>query len=215
MMPYLIPGACGFVLGMLLHWTRLDHPCGLKKAIALRRSHSTRSALYAAGCAVALTALLCYLAVIDVDTIVVYPLHLGVIAGGVLYGIAAGLCGFTPITAIAGIGSRCPVEALCTLAGAALAVMLPLPQNPLANQPPLSVSTLFQVTLDEPWLYGGGFLSLGCLGLLLMALAACIPGPKTCILTDEEVAEHAAALPMPEGILADVAVAILPESEID
>ena len=36
----------------------------------------------------------------------------------------------------------------------------------------------FEVTLDEPFLLGGGFLSQGCAGALLMAIAACIPSNR-------------------------------------
>lgn len=176
---YLLPGIPGLLLGLTLYWTGLSRPEGLRAAMALRCCHPLRSLLYAIGVPMALTALLCYLAVIDVDGITVLPLTAGALAGGALFGIAAGLCGFTPLTAFAGLGSSRWPEALCTLAGClAAALALPhltAPLEALRALPPQSATTLFEVTLDEPFLLGGGFLGQACAGLLLMAIAVCVP----------------------------------------
>lgn len=176
---YLLPGIPGLLLGLTLCWTGLSRPEGFRAALALRCCHPLRSLLYAIGVPMALTALLCWLAVIDVDGIVVLPLTAGALAGGALFGIAAGLCGFTPLTAFAGLGGSQAPEALCTLAGClAAALALPWltgPLDALRALPPQSAATLFQVTLDEPFLLGGGFLGQACAGLLLMAIAVCVP----------------------------------------
>lgn len=182
MKAYLLPGVCGLFLGLTLRWTGFHRPEGLQDALALRRSDALRSGLYALGLSIALTALLCWLAVIDVDEIEVLPLNAGVIAGGVLFGTAAGLCGFTPGTAFAGLGGGPALTALCVLAGCtAGAAALPLLAEPFAAlraMGPVSATTLFEVTLDEPFLLDGGFLGQGCAGLLLMVIAGCIPSPR-------------------------------------
>lgn len=187
MMEYILPGALGLLLGLILRWSRLSRPEGLRAALALRCSHALRSLLQAIGAGMALTALLMWLAVIDVDEVVPLPLSAGALAGGVIFGVAAALAGFTPMTAFAGAGSSHWTEALCTLAGClAGTLLLPLLERPLAalrDAPPHAAATLFRVTLDETYLLGGGFLGQACAGLLLMAIAVCIPSNRRAAAT--------------------------------
>ncbi len=190
-----LPGVTGLLLGLLIHWAGFSRSEGLRRALGLRRSDALRSGLTALGFAAAFTALLMWLAVIDVDTVEVLPLSGGALIGGALLGVGAGLCGFTPMTAFAGLGAGNAAEALCVLAGGFLGAMLPLPEGwlkPLHTLPPYVPATLFRVTLDEPFLLGGGFLGLGCLGLLLWAAAVCVPSPRPVILTEEDVQRRAA-----------------------
>lgn len=215
---YILPGILGLFLGLMGSWCGLVTPAGLRNALGLRRSYALRSALYALGAAMAMTALLCWLAMIDVDSIDVYPLSGGVLMAGGLFGLAAGLSGFTPLTGFAGAAHH-PLEALCVIAGALLTVQLPLPEGLFADLPPRIDATLFRVTLDEPFLLGGGFLGQACAGLLLMALAMCIPSPRVRLLTDEEIlrraqeASSAEDAPPPEEAPADTFVASLPGEE--
>lgn len=177
---YLLPGILGLLLGLTLHWTGFSCPQGLRNAIGLRRSHALRSALQTLGLLLALAALLMWLAVIDVDEITVLPVTPGILLGGALFGIAAGLCGFTPLTAFAGLGGGPAAEAVCVIAGGFLGVLLfpvlAAVQTALAE--PMLAATLFQTTLDEPFLLGGGFLGQACAGALLMAIALCIPSNR-------------------------------------
>lgn len=220
---YFFPGVLGLLLGLLLHWTGFSRATELRLALGLRRSWALRSGLTAVGWAMALTALLMWLAVIDVDTIEVLPLSLGALLGGGILGVAAGLSGFTPITAFAGLagspgGVGDALEALCVLAGCfAGTLLLPVLDGlfaPLQTAAPYAAATLFEVTLDEPWLLSGGFLGQGCAGLLLAVIALCIPSPKPVILTEEEVAskaEEAAVseeLPLPEDASAPEEVSV-------
>ena len=240
---YLLPGICGLLTGLTLRWTGLSAPDGLQRMWGLRRSAQLRSALYAVGASIALTALLSWLAVIDVDRIAVLPLHGGVLLAGAVFGAASGLCGFTPLTAFAGLGgprpgqSRHALEALCTMAGCFAGTLL-LPAlsgvfRELAALPPQSDATLFRITLDEPWLLGGGFTGHAMVGGVLMLIAACIPRPRVKILTDEELqaraarsepdapllspadeaADDASAVPAPEDAPAGTFVALLPGEE--
>ena len=176
---YLLPGLLGLLLGLVLRWTRLCSPHVLREALALRLSHGLRTLLFAIGCAMALAALLMWLAVIDVDGVAVLPLSAGVLAGGAVFGMAAALSGYTPLTAFPGAVAGNRLEALCTLLGClAGSLLLPLLETPLAALqalPPQSAATVFRVTLDEEFLLGGGFLGQGCAGLLLAAIAVCIP----------------------------------------
>lgn len=196
---YVLPGVIGLLLGLTLRWTQLCRPGALRAALALRVSHALRSLLYFLGAGMALTALLMWLAVIDVDSVVVLPLSLGTLLGGTISGAAIALSGYTPLTAFAGVGSARPPEALCTLAGCLTGtLLLPLldaPLSALQGLPPLSAATLFRTTLDEPFLLGGGFLAQGCAGALLMAIAICIPSNRP---TAAEPAAPSLPTPLPE-----------------
>ena len=105
----LIPASCGLLLGMSLSAARLISPDGLRDTLRFRPSHALKATLWALGTAIAAMALLCWLAVMDIDRIVPLPLHAGTLAGGMLFGVCAALCGFTPGTALTGMrrGSRC------------------------------------------------------------------------------------------------------------
>lgn len=198
---YLIPGMMGLLTGLLLRWGLLHQPEGLRTALGLRRSLTLRTGLSALGWGTLLTALLMWLAVIDVDHVEVLPLSPGALLGGAIFGVCTGICGFTPTTAFAGLCSHCPPEALCVIAGCfagtALSPALSGLLTPLHT--PWADASLFQVTLDEPWLLGGGHLALGCLGLLLTVWGACIPSPKAAVVPDGVIAERAAeaAEPLP------------------
>ena len=194
---YLIPGLLGLLTGLLLHWGKFSRAEGLRCALGLRRSLELRTALTALGWGVMLTALLMWLAVIDVDRVEVLPLTLGGLLGGAVFGICAGLCGFTPTTAFAGLPRS--LEALCVIAGCfAGALLSPVLSGLLAplHRPWLDV-TLFEVTLDEPFLFSGGFAGLGALGALLAVWGLCIPSPQPVIVPDEAIAERAAATEEP------------------
>lgn len=208
----LLSGVTGLLLGLLLHWAGFSRPDGLRQALAFRRGSCVRSALYAVGAAMAMTALLCWLAVIDVDGIAVLPLSGGVLIGGTVFGIAAGLCGFTPLTAFAGLGGGAAAEGLCAIAGCLLAgQLLPLLEGPLSalgQLPPLSAATVFEVTLDEPFLLDGGFLGQGCAGLLLAVIAACIPMPRMPVVRTPDAPSEPDPGSIAEGVPA-------PEAEPD
>ncbi|MBQ8556811.1 MAG: hypothetical protein IJ438_13210 [Clostridia bacterium] len=216
---YIIPALLGLLLGLTLHWTGFTRPWALRQTLALRCSHALRSGLYTLGFGMALTALLCYLAVIDVDTIEVLPLSAAVIAGGMIFGVAAGWCGFTPVTAMGGIGGGPLLEALCTAAGClAMTLLLPSLEGGLtALREPVSATTLFRLTLDEPYLLPGGFLGQGSAGLVLMLAAACIPSNRRSAVQPEEPpveeVEPEIEPADPDTAPADAFVAILPGEE--
>lgn len=190
MSTYLIPGVMGLLTGLLLHWGMFYRSDGLRSALGLRRSLPLRTGLTALGWGLLLTALLMWLAVIDVDGVEVLPLSFGVLAGGVVFGIAAALCGFTPTTAFAGLGAGNAPEALCALLGCFAGTQLLPPLSglltPLRTAAPYIAATLFKVTLDEPFLLSGGFLGLGCTGGLLAVIALCIPSPRPLVFTDKK-----------------------------
>ena len=220
MIDLMLGGGLGLVLGIAVYRCGLTDRADVSSAIALRRHMLARRTLMMLGWTVLLTAFLSWLAVIDVDMLTVLPLHGGTIVGGIIFGISAALSGMLPGTAPAIAGGRRLWEGLSGMAGClagAMALPYVLPAlEPVRALLPASANTLFQVTLDEPYLFAGGFLGQGCIGAVLMALALIIP-------PDPPPAETAAPLespPAPEPVSTDASdvqedtvIALLPGEE--
>lgn len=201
---YLIPGMLGLLAGLLLHWAGFDLPGNLRTALGLRRGDSPRfsplrSGLAALGYAIAGSAVMIWLAVIDTDDLLSFPADWFTALGGLIFGVSAALCGFTPSTAFAGLAAA-PLEALCALAGLTLCTLfLPEGTAQAATTPDL--------------------LPLACAGLLLAVIALCIPNPKVkaeelhpAAATPEPPAEPAAP-PDPESAPEETFVALLEGEE--
>lgn len=196
MTAYFLPGMMGLLTGLMLHWAGFSCPGGLRDALALRRRIPTRSGLTALGWGAALCALLTWLAVLDVDTIRVLPLSAGALGGGVVFGVCAGLCGFTPVTACASLAAS-PVEALATLAGCVLGTAL------LPYLPALPVGEALSLPLKEQ----------ACAGLLMAAVGLCIPCRAVNTPPAEAAAPPAEDPPPPADAPAETFVALLESEE--
>lgn len=154
----LLPGLLGVLTGLVLYWAGFARPGCLQRALSLRRCIPLRSGLAAIGYGIAGSALLIWLAVIDVDALLTLPLDWRVLLGGGLFGLSLALCGFTPTTAFAGLGTG-SWEAFCTLLGCTLGTLL-LPEGSALPGTPDSL------------------LMLGCTGILLTLISLFIPNPK-------------------------------------
>lgn len=219
MMELVTGGAVGLMLGIGLQRCGLTARRAVRRNMALHRRKLLRRVLMLAGWATVLTAFLCWLAVIDVDLLLILPLNAGTLAGAVLFGAAAGVTGLLPGTVPGSIGGGRFVEGVCALAGCVLGTLLIRMGQPLLIRLqgllPLSDATLFRVTLDKPCLLPGGFLAQGCVGGALMLAALLIP-------KDPEVVASApveADAPAPdvsldaEDVQADTVIAFLPGEE--
>ena len=107
MSAYLIPGLCGLLLGLILHWTQLSHPWRKPYRVFL-------SGVTALGWALLGAALLTWLAVLPPSAPTALTCRL--LRYALLYALSAWACGFSPLTALAGLKFR-PAEALCVLLG--------------------------------------------------------------------------------------------------
>ena len=173
----LMPGLCGLLLGLVLSAARLISPDGLRDTLRFRPSHALKAVLWALGTAIASMALLCWLAVMDIDRIVPLPLHAGTLIGGALFGVCVALFGFTPGTALTGVASRKPMRALCAALGCLAGAWLVrfVPTDAIQGLWEAPDGTLFRMTLTEPYWFDGGFLRQGCIGLALMLLGLLMP----------------------------------------
>lgn len=222
-------GVGGLLLGMAVQRLGLTERERVTGALALRSRSVVKALLYALGVGMMLVAFLGWLAVIDVDDLVVTPLNGGVILGGVIFGAAAGLTGMTPGTALAMTGGGRALEGLCgvagCLAGAALWHFAAPVADVLRGWIPETGQTLFRVTLTEPYLLAGGFLGLGCLGAVVWVLGAAVrpevveapePPVEEPAAPAEELEEPAAEEPVSteaSDVREDTFVAILPGEE--
>lgn len=221
MMQIAAGGILGLLLGIAVQRCGLTDRGEVSAAIGMRRHNLTRSVLMSVGWATVLTAFLSWLAVIDVDMLTVIPLHGGTVLGGVIFGAAAGLTGLLPGTIPATAGGGRLLEALAGMAGgligaAALPYILPVVKG-VQGLIPASANTIFQVTLDEPYLFAGGFLGQGCVGLVMMAVALLIPSdplPETeAPETETAAAVEEAPSTEAEDVQEDTVVALLPGEE--
>ena len=222
-------GVGGLLLGMAVQRLGLTERERVTGALALRRRNVVKALLYALGVGMMLVAFLGWLAVIDVDNLMVTPLNGGVLLGGVLFGAAAGLTGMTPGTALAMTGGGRALEGLCgvagCLAGAALWHFAAPVADALRGWVPETAQTLFRVTLTEPYVLAGGFLGLGCLGAVVWVLGAAVrpeiieaqePPMQTAVAPHEEAEEAPAEEPVSTDaadVREDTFVAILPGEE--
>ena len=171
----LLGGMAGLALGIALQRLTLPRRDNLRCALGLMHPPLLRSLLLALGTGAMLASLMMWLAVIDVDTITPPPLDGGTILGGLAFGAALGWSGLAPATAPAVLGADRFFEGLCAVAGCAVgAFCLPYAERffpALRTWLDSGASTWFRVTLDEPFLFAGGFLGQACLGLIIATAA--------------------------------------------
>ena len=174
-------GIVGLALGLTMQAAGLTDARLVRETVALRRFGMLKTLLSFLGFGALMTAVLGWLAVLDVDLWTVYPLSALTVLGGVMAGVAIWLCGLLPGTALGSIGGGRFWEGLCVAAGCFVGA-LALPWVTGWTQPLGTMTwaraTLFRVTLDSPYLLPGGFLGLGIFGFVLLALAAYVPMPR-------------------------------------
>lgn len=216
-------GITGLLMGIAMQRCGLTDQEQLRGVVSFARRGVIRVLLAALGLTAILFAILGWLAVIDVDWLQVIPLHGGTLIGGAVFGAAMAWIGMSPGSALSGVGGGRLLESLCAVLGC-LAGGLCLPYlEPLAAPVrgiiPTVEGTLFRVTLDKPYLFSGGFLGQGCVGLVLLAAALCLRPERVIEADDPPAPPPAAPVPdqpvsaKPEDVQDETFVAILPGEE--
>lgn len=212
----LLGGLSGLLLGIAQVRLQLHRRHRLQGAAAGGDAPLLRSLLLVLGTGLALSALMMWLAVIDVDTVSAPDLHAGTLIGGLVFGIALGISGMVPETATALLGAGPTWEGACAALGCVCGwLCLPLVQplfQPVQRLMHLGAYTWFRVTLADIHLLPGGFLALGCLGLALVALALCIRCPEPTV-TPPQPPPATSASADPEDVQQDAVVVTLPGEE--
>lgn len=218
----LLGGMAGLALGIAAQRLGMHRRDDLRCALGLLHPAMLRRLLLTVGLGTMLTALMMWLAVIDVDAVAVPPLDGGTVIGGVVFGAVLGWSGLAPATAPVVLGADRFWEGLCAVAGcAAGALLLPYAESifpTLRGWLPASANTWFQVTLDEPFLFAGGFLGQGCIGLVIAVAALCVRRPKEDAPLEEAAPAEEPPAPepastAPEDVQDETFVAILPGEE--
>lgn len=215
----LLGGLLGLVWGIALVRMQLHRRDCLRQAMACRAINLLRCLLLALGVGTLLAALMMWLAVIDVDTLSVWPLDSGTLLGGLVFGVALGYTGVTPATSGALLGAGPVWEGLCAAAGCLVGgFLLPYAEQlftPLCSWLNAGTATWFQVTLDKPYWFAGGFLGQGCIGLVFVVLALCFhrPGPAQPAPEPEEPQPIVEASAQPQDVQQDAVVVSLPGEE--
>lgn len=181
----------GLALGLAIQQCGAADRDRVLRTAACKSKSGARIVLCGLGIGMILTALLCWLAVIDVDLLRIVPLTGTLLCSALLFGAGVGLCGATPFTLLGGLGAGRFTESLCGVAGCAVGAWLGsyLPQGidvPLFS--PVE-GTLFRLTLTDPFLLGGSFASLACTGAVLWVISLflrIVPAP----LPSEPEATH-------------------------
>lgn len=210
---YLLPG---LLLGMAMHCAGLSSPLSVRKTLAGRRMASLRCVLAAMGFGMLLTALLSWLAVIDIEDTCVMAVNGRLIAGALIAGVALGLTGCSPGVCIAQVGGGRFIEGLCgvlgVITGAAVFRMLGDAPELLNNWLPGRAKTLFRTTLDKPWLFPGSFAGVACIGAAFLLISLLLPREKHAEAAPAEPSVPSAP-PPPDALPAETFVAALPEEE--
>lgn len=212
----ILGGLAGLALGIAAQRLHLHRRDEFRCALGLLAPSLLRKLLVALGLGTLLTALLMWLAVIDVDTVAVPLLDGGTVIGGVLFGAVLGWSGLAPATSGVVLGADRFWEGLCAVAGCvAGAALLPYVEGvfpALRSWLSAEGSTWFQVTLDEPYLFAGGFLGQGCIGLVIAAAGLCIRRARE-DPPQEESAPVEEVSAEPQDVQEETFVAILPGEE--
>ena len=229
LLTHLLPG---LLLGVALNRCGLCRYGRIRNMLRLREVRPLRCLLAAIGFGMVFGSLLMWLAVIDVDEVRVLPLHGGTIIGGIIAGLALGSTGVSPGISLAALGSGSAAYGLCGLlgciAGTAVFRLLDSVAGPIRAVLPASESTVFATTLDHPFMLGGGFAGLACLGAAVLTVSLLLPRGKPgseehvpaavpVETTPETLPEETfvASLPEEEPIVIDVAADAVPEPEDD
>ncbi len=210
---YLLPG---LLLGMAMHCAGLSSPLNVRRMLAGRRMASLRCTLAAMGFGMLLTALLSWLAVIDIDGTHVMAVNGRLIAGALIAGLALGLTGCSPGVCIAQLGGGRFIEGLCgvlgVITGAAVFRMLGDAPEVLNDLLPGKAMTLFRTTLDKPWLFPGSFGGAACIGAAFLLVSLLLPREKHAEAVPAEQSVPSAP-PPPDALPSETFVAALPEEE--
>lgn len=213
----LLGGLVGLLLGIAQVRMQLHRREKLRRAVACKAVDLLRCLLLTLGAGTLLAALMMWLAVIDVDTLNVWPLDGGTLVGGLVFGVALGYTGVTPATSGALLGAGPTLEGLCAMAGClAGGLLLPFAEQlftPLRSWLDAGSATWFQVTLDKPYWFAGGFLGQGCIGLAFVVLSLCLHRPSPPQPAPENPPSITEASAQPQDVQQDAVVVSLPGEE--
>lgn len=171
----------GGFFGFALYYVGATSYTKLLNMLRLKDLSLMKIILFAIGFSSLLVALASFIGIFDISHLDIKATHLGVIIGGLIFGIGFGWAGTCPGTCIAGSSSGGFKKALIVIVGGLLGAFSYslsygfLNELGLFNAMNLGNLTLFKLSDKFPSVFQVGFGGLFIMGLLLMAMAYFIP----------------------------------------
>lgn len=171
----------GGFFGFALYYSGASKPGKIINMLALKELTIMKVIVFAIGVASFLIALSSFIGVFDITHFSIKTTHLGVLIGGLIFGIGFGWAGSCPGTCMAGSSSGGFRKALVVIFGGllgALAFSLSygfLAELGLFKTMNLGKLTLFSISEKFPSIIPIGMSGLLILGIMLMAIGVIIP----------------------------------------
>lgn len=171
----------GGLFGFALYFTGASHPKKLVSMLKLQDLSLMKIILFAIGLSSVLLFAANALGILDLSHLSIKSTNLGVLIGGLIFGVGFGWIGSCPGTCVAASGSDGIKKALITVLGGlvgAFAFSMTYgfwKSAGLFGVMDLGKITLFNLSEKYPSLFGLGFSGLLLTGVLFMALAVVLP----------------------------------------
>lgn len=171
----------GSLFGFALYIIGASNPSRLSAMLRLKYFTLMRIILFAIGFASVLLSLSNILGIFDITHFRVKSMNLGVILGGLIFGIGFGWAGACPGTCVAASTGKGFKKAIATIVGGLLGAFLfsityswwrGLGVFDMIN---LGKTTLFEISDKYNYLFPGSFVGLLIVGLLFMGAATMLP----------------------------------------
>lgn len=176
----------GGLFGFALYFVGATKPKNLKLMLSLNNLTLMKTILFAIGFASFLLSLSALIGLFDVSHLSVKTSHLGVIIGGLIFGVGFGWAGTCPGTCVADSGSGGYKKALSTILGGLVGAFLfslsygLFEKMGIFKAMNLGKLTLFTLSDQYPSLFSIGFEGLLLFGIVLMLIAYFLPEVPTC-----------------------------------
>ena len=171
----------GGFFGFALYYVGATNYTKLLNMLRLKDLSLMKIILFAIGFSSFLLAIASFIGILDISHLDIKTTHLGVVIGGLIFGIGFGWAGTCPGTCIAGSSSGGLKKALVVIIGGLLgAFSYSLSYGSLNELGLFDIMnfgnlTLFKLSDKFPSVFQIGFGGLLIMGLLLMAIAAYLP----------------------------------------
>ena len=171
----------GGFFGFALYYVGATNYSKLLNMLRLKDLSLMKIILFAIGFSSLLVAIASFLGILDISHLDIKVTHLGVVLGGLIFGIGFGWAGTCPGTCVAGSSSGGLKKALIVILGGLLGAFSyslsygPLKELGLFDAMNLGSLTLFKLSDKFPSVFNIGFGGLLIMGIVLMAVAYFIP----------------------------------------
>lgn len=180
-MELLLAVLLGGFFGFALYYVGATNPRKLINMLNLSDLSLMKIILFAIGFSSFLVAIASFIGILDVSHFDVKATHLGVILGGLIFGIGFGWAGTCPGTCVAGTSGVGLKKALVVILGGLIGAFTfslsygPLKGLGLFDAMNLGNLTLFKISEKFPSVFQIGFGGLLIMGFVLMAVAFFMP----------------------------------------